>query len=75
MGMGAPHPNLCKILACVATDQHRTDDNIVPINQVAHFTNIPTISNGKNTQTSLTKSAVDDVSSKLDPTTDVMAQL
>ena len=52
------------------TDQHRTDDNIGPINQVAHFTNIPGISNGTNTQVSLTKLAVDDVSSTLDPTDD-----
>ena len=41
-----------------------------PINHVAHLPNIPAISNGSNTQASLPKSAVDDVSSTFDSTTD-----
>ena len=51
------------IVPPITADQHRIDDNTGPINHVAHFTNIPAISNGPNTQASLPKSAVDDVSS------------
>ena len=58
------------IVPPITADQHRIDDNTGPINHVAHFTNIPAISNGPNTQASLPKSAVDDVSSTFDSTTD-----
>ena len=52
------------------TDHNRIDDNNSPINHVAHSTNISAIQNGSNTQTSIVKSSVDDVSSTVDSITD-----
>ena len=52
------------------TDHNRIDDNNSPINHVAHSTNISAIQNGSNTQTSIVKSSVDDVSSTIDSITD-----
>ena len=52
------------------TDHNRIDDNNSPINHVAHSTNISAIQNGSNTQASIVKSSVDDVSSTVDSTTD-----
>ena len=52
------------------TDHNRIDDNNSPINYVAHSTNISAIQNGSNTQASIVKSSVDDVSSTIDPITD-----
>ena len=52
------------------TDHNRIDDNNSPINHVAHSTNISAIQNGFNTQASIVKSSVDDVSSTIDSITD-----
>ena len=52
------------------TDHNRIDDNNSPINHVAHSTNISAIQNGSNTQASIVKSSVDDVSSTVDSITD-----
>ena len=52
------------------TDHNRIDDNNSPINHVAHSTNISAIQNGSNTQPSIAKSSVDDVSSTIDSITD-----
>ncbi len=52
------------------TDHNRIDDNNSPINHVAHSTNISAIQNGSNTQASIVKSSVDDVSSTIDSITD-----
>ena len=52
------------------TDHNRTDANNNPINHVAHSKNISAIQNGSNTQASIVKSSVDDVSSTVDSTTD-----
>ena len=52
------------------TDHNRTDANNSPINLVAHSKNISAIQNGSNTQASIVKSPVDDVSSTVDSTTD-----
>ena len=52
------------------TDHNRIDDNNSPINHVAHSTNISAIQNGSNTQASIAKSSVDDVSSTIDSITD-----
>ena len=52
------------------TDHNRIDDNNSPINHVAHSTNISAIQNGSNTQPSIVKSSVDDVSSTIDSITD-----
>ena len=51
------------------TDHNRIDDNNSPINHVAHSTNISVIQNGSNTQASIAKSSVDDVSSTIDSIT------
>ena len=51
------------------TDHNRIDDNNSPINHVAHSTNISAIQNGSNTQASIAKSSVDDVSSTIDSIT------
>jgi len=48
----------------------RIDDNNSPINHVAHSKNSSAIQNGSNTQSSIVKSPVDDVSSTVDPITD-----
>merc|ERR1712100_151705 len=52
------------------TDHNRTDANNSPINHVAHSKNISAILNGSNTQASIVKSSVDDVSSTVDSITD-----
>ena len=52
------------------TDHNRIDDNNSPINHVAHSTNISAIQNGSNTQASIVKSSVDDVSSTVGSITD-----
>ena len=52
------------------TDHNRTDANNSPINLVAHSKNISAIQNGSNTQASIVKSSVDDVSSTVDSITD-----
>ena len=52
------------------TDHNRTDAKNSPINHVAHSKNISAIQNGSNTQASIVKSSVDDVSSTVDPITD-----
>ena len=52
------------------TDHNRIDDNNSPINHIAHSTNISAIQNGSNTQASIVKSSVDDVSSTIDSITD-----
>ena len=52
------------------TDHNRIDDKNSPINYVAHSTNISAIQNGSNTQASIVKSSVDDVSSTIDSITD-----
>ena len=51
------------------TDHNRTDANNSPINLVAHSKNISAIQNGSNTQASIVKSSVDDVSSTIDSIT------
>ena len=51
------------------TDHNCIDDNNSPINHVAHSTNISAIQNGSNTQASIAKSSVDDVSSTIDSIT------
>ena len=52
------------------TDHNRIDANKNPINHVAHSKNISAIQNGSNTQASIVKSSVDDVSSTVDSITD-----
>ena len=52
------------------TDHNRIDANNNPINHVAHSKNISAIQNGSNTQASIVKSSVDDVSSTIDSITD-----
>ena len=52
------------------TDHNRIDANNSPINHVAHSKNISAIQNGSNTQASIVKSSVDDVSSTIDSITD-----
>ena len=52
------------------TDHNRIDANKNPINHVAHSKNISAIQNGSNTQASIVKSPVDDVSSTVDSITD-----
>ena len=52
------------------TDHNRIDANNNPINHVAHSKNISAIQNGSNTQPSIAKSSVDDVSSTIDSITD-----
>ena len=52
------------------TDHNRIDANKNPINHVAHSKNISAIQNGSNTQASIVKSSVDDVSSTIDSITD-----
>ena len=52
------------------TDHNRTDANNSPINLVAHSKNISAIQNGSNTQASIVKSSIDDVSSTIDSITD-----
>ena len=52
------------------TDNNRTDANNNPINHIAHSKNISASLNGSNTQASIVKSSVDDVSSTVDSITD-----
>ena len=52
------------------TDNNRTDANYNPINHIALSKNISASLNGSNTQASIVKSSVDDVSSTVDPITD-----
>ena len=52
------------------TDNNRTDANNNPINHIAHSKNISASLNGSNTQASIVKSSVDDVSSTIDSITD-----
>ena len=52
------------------TDHNRIDANKNPINHVAHSKNISAFQNGSNTQASIVKSSVDDVSSTVDSITD-----
>ena len=52
------------------TDNNRTDANYNPINHIAHSKNISASLNGSNTQASIVKSSVDDVSSTVDSITD-----
>ena len=52
------------------TDNNRTDANYNPINHIAHSKNISASLNGSNTQASIAKSSVDDVSSTVDSITD-----
>ena len=52
------------------TDNNRTDANYNPINHIAHSKNISASLNGSNTQASIVKSSVDDVSSTVESITD-----
>ena len=51
------------------TDNNRTDANYNPINHIALSKNISASLNGSNTQASIVKSSVDDVSSTIDSIT------